>query len=433
MTGKKLLQGALLVTLIFLVNPGCFSQEKVLEKSGKTPKWINSTEKDFIIESGKGSTVAEAKNRAIAGVKESILKSVAEQVTAVSEDNVSQTREGNSYKVSGSYTSSIRTKTARMPFFTGISENKVNAFYWEKIKEKKSGNTFYMYHVKYPFSEDELKRIIMDFEMKQKTTELKISEISDAVDNSSSLDELAGYYREIKAMASELEEGNKIQADLVVKKIQGMFHSVSYKETGMTPGLLSYILVYGKKQLRASLNPVIKSNCAGNFKTTITSDTILVAYTYNGCFESQLNKVTVDYQIDDISIKHEFPIDITAGKIEFSVINGFHIGEETGDSAQVTGYKLTSGISSKYAAGFRITKILLEIQGGNPLVFDNLDIPFSGKGVHPLEVAGKTPLKRSFYHTKQGDLVSGSIFFVNTSTGEAGMVKFYNERLSVSF
>jgi hypothetical protein len=320
-----------------------------------------------------------------------------------------------------------------MPFFTGISESKVEAYYWEKQKDKKTAAIFFHYYVKYPFSDFELQKIILDFEVLQKTASLSLDEIDESIETANSLEELAAKYHEINAIVPQLEGGNKQHGDLLIKKIQGILNAVSFKELRAVPGSLTYILMYGNKPLQASMNPVIKSNCAGNFRTSISPDSITLNYAYNGCFDNKSNNITINYQIDEIAVKHVFSIDINTGKIEFSVVNGFQLEEESGDSSMINTYKLSLEVNSKFPAKFSITKILMEVPGGNPILFDNLDIPFSGKGVHGFSVPGKKPLKRSFYSTKQGELVSGSIFFVNALTRESGVLKFYNEKLSINF
>ena len=433
MSGNKLFQGVMPFALLFFIASTSFSQVKLVEKSGKTPKWINATEKGYMIETGTGASISEAKDRAIAGVKESIIKAVAEQITAVTEDHLQQTREGNNYKISGSFSSSTRSRTARMPFVTGISESKVESYYWEKLKDKKTGNVTYNYHVKYPFSREELGGIILDFEMLQKNEELKLNEMDEIIGNAVSLDELAGKYHELQAMLPQLEGGNKMQGDLLLKKLQSLLNSVSFIEIRSVPGHVSFKLVSGTIPLQAILSPVVKSNCAGNFKTTFSPDSISINYTFNGCFENQLNKITINYPVGDISIKHDFPIDIASGNVEFSIAGGFHLEAESSDSALVRAYKLNFGINSKFSTPFLITRIILEIPGVNPLRFDNLSITSSGTGAHGFSVQGLTPLKRSVFMEKQGDLISGSVTFLNSVTNESVVLKLYNEKLFIHF
>ena len=433
MHSKKLYRGSMLIVMIVFFVSGCFSQERIIDKSGKSPKWKNSTEKGFIIEVGKGASINDAKDKALAGVKESIVKSVAEQITSVTEENIRQTREGNSYLIAGTYTSSIRSKTAQMPFITGVSESKVDSYYWEKLKDKKTGNVSFYYFVKYPFSDLELKGIIMDFEMQQKKEDLLLSDIDEKIETANSLDELAVNYREIKAILPQLEGSNKMQGELIMKRIQSQLKSVSFKELKSMPGSFAYILVYGNKELQVTLSPTLKSNCADNFKTTSSPESVLVNYSYNGCFDNQSNKITLNYQIDDISIKQDFPIDITSGKVEFLVVNGFQLFEESSDSIQNNSYRLSFELNSKFPTGFNLTKIILEMQGRNPIIFDNLNAVFSGKGIHDASVQGIITIKHSLNQIKQGELASGSIFFINSVTQESGVLKFYNEKLSTNF
>ena len=187
-------------------------QEKVIDKSGKAPKWINSTQKDFIIESGNGASIDEAKDRALINVKESIVKSVAEKITSTSEDKTMQEREGNSYKITGNYQSVIRSKTADLPFIKGISLNKVSDFYWEKLKDKKSGSVAYSYYLKYPFNDLELQSIILDYEMSQKKITEGLNDAIEGIDELPTIEQLLEKIQTLRGIIPQLDETDKVTA-----------------------------------------------------------------------------------------------------------------------------------------------------------------------------------------------------------------------------
>jgi len=79
---KKILLLALSVVGVITLT---FAQDKLLEKSGKQPKWVNGLEKDFIIVTGTGPTAQDAQQNALSNVKAQIVSSVAENVKASSE------------------------------------------------------------------------------------------------------------------------------------------------------------------------------------------------------------------------------------------------------------------------------------------------------------------------------------------------------------
>lgn len=76
----------LLLVVVLIATAGIgLSQDKVIQKSGKQPKWVNNLEKDYIITVGRGATSQEAQQNALTMVKERIVSSVAENVKAKTE------------------------------------------------------------------------------------------------------------------------------------------------------------------------------------------------------------------------------------------------------------------------------------------------------------------------------------------------------------
>ena len=423
------------IPLLFLViaMPHAAAQEKILEKSGKKPQWVNSVEKGYIIEMGKGLTADEARDKAMERVRESIIRSVAEQITATSAQSTVETRTGNKYQVSGDYASAILTRTAKMPFVKGISASRAEAFYWDKISDKKSGSVWVNYHIKYPFSEAELGMIIMDFEKDQKEKEMAVMDICQVADNSSNLDEIAQKYRELLSLLPQLEDPVKGEAMLCLAKYQGLLKSFSLQALSSSPGHLAYLLTSGGRTYRYTAKPIFKSNCAGSFILITSADTNKITYDFNGCYESQVNKISVEYHFEDISIKNDFTIDINAGKVEFAIIDGFRMTEDDGDSLYIRQCTLGFSINSKYATDFSISRIRLDFSGTNPVIFDGPDIKVRGKGIHSLSVSGNTFIKRATFTSRQGmaDLVSGTIEYLNLLTGVSGVLKFYSEKTDI--
>jgi len=112
---RSLMPVVVLLLLLLTSLPRLIAQEKVIEKSGKKPDWVNTISKGYIIEMGKGLTADEAKDKAMDKIRESIIRSVAEQITATSSQSTVETRTGNNFQLTGDYKSAILTRTATLP------------------------------------------------------------------------------------------------------------------------------------------------------------------------------------------------------------------------------------------------------------------------------------------------------------------------------
>lgn len=263
--------------------------------------------------------------------------------------------------------------------------------------------------------------------------EILLKGISQVADQSRNLDEIVQKYNELLGLMPQIEDTLKGEASVCLAKYQGLLKSVSFKTISSSPGKLVYFLTSGGKTYRCTSKPLIRSNCAGSFSFTSSTDTNKISYEYNGCFEGQANKIIVEYQFEDILVKNEFPFDINAGKVDFSIVDGFRLTEEDGDSLYIRQCTLGFSINSKYQTGFTIKSVKLEFSGGGPATFDGLDLKVNGKGIRSLSAEGHMSLRRNRIASRQGmpEMVSGSIQYVNLATGATGIFKFYSEKVSL--
>lgn len=410
-------------------------QEKVIDKSGKTPNWINSTQKDFIIESGKGASIDEAKDRALINIKESIVKSVAEKITSTSEDKTMQERQGNSYKISGNYQSVIRSKTADLPFIKGISLNKVSDFYWEKLKDKKSGSVVYSYYLKYPFSDFELQNIILDYEMSQKKLTEGLNDAIAEIDDLPSIEQIFEKMQTLRGIVPQLDETDKGIASMNIVKLGNILKSITVEEIDNQKGMIKYFLTYGNRHLKTSLKPKINSNCATNFRISQYGDTITLNYESADCFEAVSNSILVEYQAGNYSIKNSFPLTLSQNKVELVISGTLLLKSVEMDSLTIKNFQMMLPILSKFQDEILVKSVAIEFSGHPIVPFNGLSKVKLNKGLNEITLNGQIPLKRKSYDFPEGEstLVSGSIIFVIPHTGETRTYKFFNEHISINW
>jgi len=419
----------ILFSLYWSFDASC--QEKAVEKSGKTPKWINSTQKDFIIESGKGISIDEAKDRALNNVKESIVKSVAEKITSSSEEKTLQERQGNSYKISGNYQSVIRSKTADLPFIKGISLNKVSDFYWEKLKDKKTGSIAYSYYLKYPFTDFELQSIIMDYEMSQKKIEDELNDATGGIDELSTIEQILEKIQNLRGIVSQIDESEKGIASMNIVKLEGILKSISAEEIVNQKGTIKYFLVYGDRHFKTNLKPKIKSNCASNFKTSLVDDTLILKYDSPDCFEAVSNYISVEYIVGNYSIKNSFSLSFSQNMVELLISGTIQLKSDDTDTLVVKNYEVLIPIQSKNQDEFLIKNVTIKLSGHPDILFNSLSNITLSKGINEIRLKGQTPLKRPSYlfSDTSSILVSGIISYFLPTTGETGQYKFFNEHI----
>lgn len=426
---------AICISLLIMIMAAANShaQDKVIEKSGKKPAWVNSVEKGYIIEMGHAATADEAKERAMLQIKESMIRSVADLVSSSSTMNSVVKMTNNKSQITDDFTSAIRSRTAKMPFIKGISVSKATDFYWEKVKDPKSGAVSVNYHIKYPFPNSELNAIIAEFERDMKEKAMMVEAICQFAGTSTNLDEILQKFRELLSLIPQLEEPVKTNAMVCEATFRNLLKSMSILSTASSAGQLAYIISSGGRTFRSTSRPLMKSNCAGNFTFTTSADTNKIEYSFNGCYESQANKVSVEYRFEDIIMKSEFPFDISAGKVEFSLVEGIQLTETDGDSLNIRQCQVSLNLNSKFAAGFVVKRITIELSGASPLRFEGLGIKVRGKGIHAISAECNTMIKKNLVSSRQGlgNQASGSIEYFDPMSGISSVYKFYNEKTNV--
>jgi len=434
-SSRFFLSTVLLFWFGFVISFAALSQEKAVEKSGKTPKWINSTQKDFIIESGKGVSIDEAKDRALVSVKESIVKSVAEKITSSSEEKTQQVRQDNSYKVSGNYQSVINSKTADLPFIKGISLNKVSDFYWEKLKDKKTGAIVYSYYLKYPFSDFELQSIILDYEMSQKKIEEELDEATGGIDEITTIEQILEKIQTLRGLVPQLEESEKRIASMNIVKLEGILKSISFEDIINQKGTIKYFLVNGERHFKTNLKPKVNSNCASNFRTSHVGDTVILRYDSPDCFEAVSNYISAEYVVGNYSIKNSFPLILSQNKAELVITGTIQLKSDDKDTLVVSDYEVLIPIQSKSQEEIIIKSVSIKLAGHPDIIFNSLSNVIVNNGINTVSLKGQTSLKRSSYIFSDSSdlLVSGVVTYFLPKSGETSQYKFYNEHILLNW
>ena len=300
------------VLLFFFALTHAFSQTKVVDRSGSKPDWTNGVESGFIIVSARGVTVDNAKNAALNSVKEMIIRSVAENVSASSTLSLSEKRNENSSDISEDYVSRVKTSTPIVPFLKGISISKAVDFYWEKLEES-SGGLVFVYHLKYPFSDAEMHDLLSEFNMYQKRYDMELIDIESALSNLHSLtvDSLiffSGRLSQLQALVSPMQAPlcSSVR-DKYLAVIKGLYVSLLEGSNN----LITYTLKYGKQTIRCYTKPKISTDCsdAAYFKTDDGAVQQIVLPTFY-CKTDKKFTVEVSYLFAGKSLKHVFTLDV---------------------------------------------------------------------------------------------------------------------------
>lgn len=426
----------LLVLLFLLPIVACVAQVKVTDKSGKQPGWLNGIQKDYIIVSGSASNIQDAQQNALNTVKERIVSSVAENVKTKSEMKVEETSYNrNVSSFLEKFASSTTTESGKVPFLQGISLSKVEEFYWEKKEDKKTREVRFNYHLKYPFSDSELKMLVFDFKLRDRELTEQLENLLTMVDKVSSVEEIEKNIGELNVLSDYFMDGRKDKCALGVTRYRSLFSSIELVELESDLGMLKYALRIGNRTLRTAKKPVVKSECA-QIKSTINNDDhVVINFEYDNCYEDPENNIQVTYRLGSNNVQKKFFFDITADKAAIFVSEPFHFTALDKSDAIVNAASVDITIISKYQAPFTIDKVVLEWKGLPPVIIDGIGASFSGKGNHSLKLNVTQPITIETTTTagKAVSMLSGYIHFTSSKTGEKKTLRIYNHNYTTNW
>ena len=404
--------------------------QKVLDKSGKRPNWVNGVVKDYIIVTASGETAESAQSNALLKVKERIISAVAENVQTSSDYYRGDKTENGISTFIENFETSTRTKSADIPYLKGISLSKAEEFYWEKVSE--NNKTRFYYHLKYPFSEMELKSLIVDFDMADKQLTLELEQIIDSSQNITSLEQISYFSLALQKMSKAFIDQRKEKADVNIARFNEMLKSVVLYPISNTLGEVRYSLKIGDKVVTTAAKPKVTSvnNCAKITEVLNNQTEWVIKYNYDGCFDDPANAIVVSYSMSP-SMKNNFPFDVNANKAQI-FLKGNVILTKISDQGSTVNAKCRMTVISKFNSPVTIDKITLVWNNYPPLVIDNFNKQIQGKGEHELVFDLPQAIDKAKCSASAKATINGNIQY-RSVVGEKSTFNIYDQDMTTDW
>ncbi len=427
---KKILVALTLLLGFGLVSQTYAQKAKVLEhQPKKKPAWVNSLVKDYIIVVASSSTLEDAQERAILKVKEHIISSVADNISSTSEYTLTEDTKSGDMSITENYKVATKTRAADIPFIKGISVNQVEEYYWEKVSEK-GGITFY-YHIKYPFTEFQLKKLIMEYERADRELTQQLEGFLARIDDAESIEELNQLSNIIKALSTSFidVDNRKTKCNVAVSKISQMIKNVSIEAVGTSLGEIRFSLYTNGRIIKTSTTPKVKSNCAKISDIKPDGDEWVVKYSVDECYDDPDNKITVRCG----SASKDFWFNVKENSVEIFVNADINLTGGTDNGETIEGCRCAIPVVSKYDSPFVIEKVVLNFGNEAPIIIENIGQKFSGKGNHDLTLTIDKQLDKSVYTQKKYPTVKGTIFYKAVNSNESNAYRLYNQKITTDW
>lgn len=408
------------VLLLIAFSTSSFAQEKVVKHDGDGRKWINTLEPGYIITSGRAGDIEMAKKQAIERVKQSIVQSVAEQIEVTSTQETTELN-GDVNSFLNTYNSEIKTESGDVSFLKGISLSKAEGWYWEKVKNKNTKDVFYRFHIRYPFSNSELNSLIAAYEEYDSELTARLNKELSIIDQTNSLDEMLAAQTRLREMTDIFKDQRRQKVRAGLAAFKATMYSLAVIPIDNQPGKMTVVLKSGHREFTVSKLPRVNSPCAVIEEVSDTESGTLITYNYEYCnADGDQNYLEFYYTIGSVRVKDIVPFNVTAFKVEISIIGKIHL-EFINNLA-----KLDASIKTAYNTSFTITRIALELPEEKQLIFEPLAIEIEGKGIH--QVSSKKALNNSDLNNiknTKSHTISGRIFYTQNNTRVSESYRFY--------
>ncbi len=283
--------------------------EKVVDSSGKQPKWVFATAPDYIIVSAESADIEEAKEKAMTKVKKQILASIAENVRSTSSINTTEHGVNGKYDIIEDYESVVETESALIPFLSEVGINKAEAYYWEKIKKDKNSYT-YRYHLKYPFSKFDLMRMLDDFLERESKIDQQIEEFSnDDFTSYNSVEQMVAQQNKLRTFRTSLMERDprRNTCSNIDKIYSNYIRSITLRLVSVNKSELVYAPYFGEKKLTTNVQPKLSSNCLGDLQYVARDGQCTVTYDFQtACYDDEENYLEVVLPLPGNKLKNRF-------------------------------------------------------------------------------------------------------------------------------
>lgn len=408
--------------LFLLVSVSSFSKDRRVDKSSKkTPTWVGSVAKDYIILSTTAPTLEKAQKSIMESVKQDIINSIAMNITSAEQSSRStntqsvQTFKGsNSVNSSeSSYASQINTNAAVLPFINGITLTNADGIYWEKFYVKSTKSYYYEFHIKYPFSSTERQRLADEFMKLDSEKVRKFTVLSDNYDTFESINYITTAIGELGALNEYFfDQTRKSEVTLLQKKYQMLFKQIELVPLSTKLGEYKYGLFIGNRQVTYSRLPKVKSSTAAEVVVKRGDDmSYIITYNSEYCNEYEENSIDIIYSFGGSALRESFTFDVRESKIDILPEDIIYIRYSVEDSLATGAIDFT--IFSKYDNKISITELAIIVPEFQDKIKSSDTFELQGKGTHKFSFTFSAILSGN---TTKVDFTKGWLKAINVAT-----------------
>ncbi len=292
-----------LVTFALLFNSTLYGKEKIVDKSGKKPKWVKEENVMLYRVSVKAPTLFEAKAKAKETFSSSFTNAV-KYALSIKEDSLKQQRL-NQFLVEFQWAS---IKGAKYDDIRGFSDSLLLDSYWEKARLSNGGYLFKLFYL-YDCTEEEIKKIANQFERTDSKIRKLIYPIKARLKQENSIDWLLSVQDTLKRIKGTAHPNFHEQIDAVRKNINAYLSQIELHILEKNSSEIKFQMRKDGKTLPIQKLPSLTSTCAKILNFSNKSNILTIQFDRKYCLEVDPESgFTVEFKARNQSIKRSIPV-----------------------------------------------------------------------------------------------------------------------------
>ncbi len=290
------------ILLALIVASPLSAQSFKLEESSakKAPAWVNGIEAGQISASASASTLEIARDNVLISIKSQIAQSVVSQISVETEHRTSsiETKGGMDYSIE---TESIaRSITEQIPALQAISLNKATDYYYEIYFDKKSNQRRYDYYVLYPFSDEECRALINEYNAQQSEINSIINSMRDQIETFGRVEDIASNIETLQGVIPRLgsDDARIGQINELMSRYRNQYKNISMVAIEHSDKRIVIALFIDGRKVSTSQLPSIKSNCADRYvlPKRIDAKEVIIEYDDYVCRSGEDNWIDISFR-----------------------------------------------------------------------------------------------------------------------------------------
>lgn len=288
----------------FFILLSCGNSRMLQSSQKKRPAWLHGVEQGYIIVLGKGETHEAARDKAMLAIKDQVVNAIAVQVISSTTMTTQEETQNDIARFMDNFENTIDVNSEYFDALKGISVSRATDFYWEELGRK--DNKYINYHIKYPFSDIELRGLIADFERYDRAIADQIEAI-EKVKSPSSVEQILENINKVNYLYDIASSDKRKRAKALRNQLEYMLSDIRIERLEDRPGFVRYNLQLYDNKINTRQTPDIYASCSIEVnKVTAYPNYTEVDYQFENCNMQVSQYITISYNFDGYRTERNF-------------------------------------------------------------------------------------------------------------------------------